>query len=145
MLQHNQMKKAIILIIGLCLFCSCSTTYKVRYSQENLDSYIGKTHQELVETFGAPSSQVSDGAEGYVLAFDESKTLFKYSPRYASKSSTLPKAQFIMDSNGVCRKVVATNTDSVRAVSAGKTVGMIILVPVAVLAFVVAVSVAGSA
>ncbi len=139
------MKKAIILIIGLCLFCSCSTTYKVRYSQENLDSFIGKSHQELVETFGAPSSQVSDGADGYVLAFDESKTLFKYSPRYASKSSTLPKAQFIMDSNGVCRKVVATNTDSVRAVSAGKTVGMIILVPVAVLAFVVAVSVAGSA
>ena len=139
------MKKAIILIIELCLFCSCSTTYKVRYSQENLDSYIGKTHQELVETFGAPSSQVSDGAEGYVLAFDESKTLFKYSPRYASKSSTLPKAQFIMDSNIVCRKVVATNTDPVRAVSAGKTVGMVLLVPVAILAFVVAVSVAGSA
>ena len=130
------MKKAIILIIGLCLFCSCSTTYKVRYSQDNLDSYIGKTHQELVETFGAPSSQASDGAEGYVLAFDESKTLFKYSPRYASKSSTLPKAQFIMDSNGVCRKVVATNTDSVRAVSAGKTVGMVLLVPVALLLIV---------
>ena len=130
------MKKAIILIIGLCLFCSCSTTYRVRYSQENLDSYIGKTHQELVETFGAPSTQVSDGAEGYVLAFDESKTLFEYSTRYASKSSTLPKAQFIMDSNGVCRKVVATNTDSVRAVSAGKTVGMILLVPVALLLIV---------
>ena len=145
MLQLNQMKKAIILIIGLCLFCSCSTTYKVRYSQENLDSYIGKTHQELVETFGAPSSQVSDGAEGYVLAFDESKTLFKYSPRYASKSSTLPKAQFIMDSNGVCRKVVATNTDSVRAVSAGKTVGMIILVPVAIFVLLEAIVLAGSA
>ena len=139
------MKKTIILIIGLCLFCSCSTTYKVRYSQENLDSFIGKTHQELVETFGAPSSQVSDGAEGYVLAFDESKTLFEYSPRYASKSSTLPKAQFIMDSNGVCRKVIATNTDPVRAVSAGKTVGLVILVPVALLVFVAAVSAAGSA
>jgi hypothetical protein len=133
------MKKAIILIIGLCLFYSCATTYKVRYSQENLDSYIGKTHQELVETFGAPSSQASDGADGYVLAFDESKTLFKYSPRYASKSSTLPKAQFIMDSNGICRKVVATNTDSVRAVSAGKTVGAILLVP-ALLLFLVAAS-----
>lgn len=138
------MKKAIILIFGLCLFCSCSTTYRVRYSQENLDSYIGKTHQELVETFGAPSTQVSDGAEGYVLAFDESKTLFEYSTRYASKSSTLPKAQFIMDSNGVCRKVIATNTDPVRAVSAGKTVGMILLVPVAIFTFLEVLVLAGS-
>ena len=37
------------------------TTHRVRYSQRALDSFVGWTHQEIVEELGAPTKEVSDG------------------------------------------------------------------------------------
>lgn len=120
--------KIFCLIVGSLLFASCSTTYRVSYSQKNLDTYVGLTHQELVQQLGAPISNVSDGGNGYVLIFEGNKELFDYSSRYATKSNTLPKAQFYMNEDGVCYKVRASNTDAVKATSIGGTIALVLII-----------------
>ena len=122
------MKRLLPIIFLLVLLSSCSTTYSVTYSQQKLNSYVGKTHQELVQELGAPISDVSDGGNGYILIFEGNRELFNYSDRYVAKSSTLPKAQFFMDSNGVCYKVKTANTDSVKVTSVGGTIALVILI-----------------
>lgn len=113
----SNMKKSLVLVLLLLLFASCSSTYRVSFSQSHLDSYIGCSHQQLVQFFGAPIDQVSDGTS----------ELFTYSDRYVAKSHTLPKAQFYMNSDGICYKVRAANTDPVRVTSVGRTIAMVLL------------------
>lgn len=122
------MKHLVIAIFAILLFASCSVTHKVRYSQEELNSYVGLTHQELVRRLGAPISDVSDGGDGYILVFEGNREIFEYSNRYAAKSSTLPKAQFYMNADGVCYKARASNTDSVRVTSVGGTILVVLLI-----------------
>jgi hypothetical protein len=122
------MKRTITLLLFTLILVSCATTHRVRYSQKTLDGFVGKTHQELVEKLGAPTEQVSDGGEGYILVFEGSKELFKYSSTYATKSGTLPKAQFFMNEDGVCQRVRADKTDSLRVTSVGGTIALVILI-----------------
>ena len=121
------MKRVIPVIILLAVLTSCSTTYRVGYSKEYLDSYVGLTHQQIVQQLGAPMADVSDGGVGYILVYEGSRDLFLYSSRYA-KASKLPQAQFYMDSGGVCYKVLATNTDPVRVTSVGGTIALVLLI-----------------
>ena len=120
-------KKIIILVFSVWLLASCSVTHRVRYSQRVLDSYVGCSHQELVDELGAPTEEVTDGGDGYILVFEGSRDLFDYSSQYASKSGTLPKAQFYMDADGICRSVRADNTDSVSVTSVGGTILVVLL------------------
>ena len=122
------MKKIAIFVFVALIVMSCATTHRVSYSQKTLDSFIGQTHQELVEQLGAPTEQVSDGGNGYILVFEGSKDLFHYSSKYASKSGTLPKAQFYMNEDGICQRVRADNTDSIRIVSVGGTIILVLLI-----------------
>ena len=126
--MYYDMKRLFYVILLLGFLTSCSTTYRVSYSQQLLNSFVGKTHQELVQELGAPISDVSDGSNGYILIFEGNRELFNYSDRYVAKSSTLPKAQFYMDSNGVCYKVKAANTDAVKVTSVGGTIALVILI-----------------
>lgn len=119
--------KRFALLLLLAVMVSCSTTRQVTYSQETLDSYIGLTHQQLVQRLGAPTSEFSDGADGYILVFEGNKQLFLYSSEYASHSSTLPRAQFFMNSEGVCYNVVATNTNPVKFTSVGGTIALVLV------------------
>lgn len=119
--------KRLLLLLLITLFASCSTTRQVQYSQGTLDSYIGMTHQQLVQRLGAPISDVSDGADGYILVFEGNKQLFNYSSDYASHSSTLPRAQFFMNSEGICYNVIATNTNPVTYTSVGGTIALVLL------------------
>lgn len=120
-------KKIFIFAFFVFLLASCSVTHRVRYSQRALDSFVGCSHQELVDDLGAPTEQVTDGGDGYILVYEGSRDLFDYSSRYASKSGTLPKAQFYMDADGICRRVCADNTDSVRVTSVGGTILAVLL------------------
>lgn len=122
------MKRLVIAIFAIILVASCSVTHRVRYSQDKLDSYVGLTHQELVRRLGAPISDVSDGGDGYILVFEGNREIFEYSNRYAAKSSTLPKAQFYMNADGICYKARASNTDSVRVTSVGGTILVVLLI-----------------
>ena len=100
----------------------------VSYSQDMLDSFLGYSHHELIDKSGAPTEQTSDGGNGYILVYEGSKDIFDYSSKYASKSGTLPQAQFYMDSNGICKKVRAYNTDSIKITSIGGTIVLILLI-----------------
>jgi len=124
--------KRLLLLLGLlltlCLFSSCSTTYHVKYSQDTLNSFVGLPHQELVRRLGAPISNVPDGNGGYILIFEGNRSIFDYSERYVAKSSTLPKAEFYMDADGFCYKARAANTDSVKVTSVGKTIALVLLI-----------------
>lgn len=122
------MKKIVLTIISVLLLMSCSVTHKVRYNQQSLDSFVGYTHQEIVDELGAPTDDVSDGRDGYLLVYEGNKELFKYTSKYASKSGTLPKATFYMDSNGVCQRVRADNTDSLKITSVGGTIVLVLLI-----------------
>lgn len=120
--------KIFFLILGVFLFTSCSTTYRVKYSQNKLNTYVGLSHQELVQRLGAPISEISDGGDGYILVFEGNKELFDYSSWYATKSKTLPKAQFYMTPDGVCYKVQVSNTDPVKRISVGGTIALVLLI-----------------
>lgn len=123
------MKKRLFLLLGVVfVLASCATTHRVRYSQKDLDSFVGWSHQELVEELGAPTEQVSDGGNGYLLVYEGNKVLFDYSSKYASKSGTLPKAQFYMDEDGICQRVRVDNTDSIRITSVGGTIVLVLLI-----------------
>lgn len=122
------MKRAIILAISALILISCSTTQKVYYSQNVLDTYLGITHQELVEDLGAPTEQVSDGSDGYILVYEGNRRLFTYSSKYANKSGTLPKAEFYMNADGIVQKVRADNTNSIKVTSVGGTIALVLLI-----------------
>ena len=122
------MKRAIILAISALILISCSTTQKVYYSQNVLDTYLGITHQELVEDLGAPTEQVSDGSDGYILVYEGNRRLFSYSSKYANKSATLPKAEFYMNADGIVQKVRADNTNSIKVTSVGGTIALVLLI-----------------
>ena len=106
---------------------SCSSTERVSYSQSTLDSFVGQTHEELVQRLGAPTESVPDGGEGYILVYEGNKDIFRYSSKYASKSGTLPKAQLYMSKDGVCQRVRVDNTDSVKVTRVGGTIVLVFI------------------
>lgn len=119
--------KVIWCLFLIFLFTSCSTTYRVSYSQDKLDSYIGMTHHQLVRLLGAPMAEISDGGNGYILVFEGNSEIFDYSSRYVAHSSTLPKAEFYMNSDGICYQVRTANTDPVTSTNVGLTIFLLLL------------------
>ena len=121
------MKRLFFLSLIILLLASCSSTERVSYSQNTLNSFVGQTHEELVQKLGAPTENVSDGGEGYILVYEGNKDIFRYSSKYASKSGTLPKAQLYMSKDGVCQRVRVDNTDSVKVTKVGGTIALVLI------------------
>lgn len=121
------MKRLFFLSLIILLLASCSSTERVSYSQNTLNSFVGQTHEELVQKLGAPTESVSDGGEGYILVYEGNKDIFRYSSKYASKSGTLPKAQLYMSKDGVCERVRVDNTDSVKVTKVGGTIVLVFI------------------
>ena len=124
------MKRLFFLSVILVLLASCSSTERVSYSQSTLDSFVGQTHEELVQRLGAPTESVPDGGEGYILVYEGNKDIFRYSSKYASKSGTLPKAQLYMSKDGVCQRVRVDNTDSVKVTKVGGTIVLVLILAI---------------
>ena len=103
------MKRLFFLSVILVLLASCSSTERVSYSQSTLDSFVGQTHEELVQRLGAPTESVPDGGEGYILVYEGNKDIFRYSSKYASKSGTLPKAQLYMSNDALLNALFASD------------------------------------
>ena len=122
------MKKIFSLILLALTLVSCSSTHRVSYSKSAIDGYVGLTHEELVQRLGAPTENVSDGGDGYILVYVGNKDLFRYDSKYASKAGTLPTAQFYMDNNNICQKVRVDNTDSIKVTNVGGTIALVLLI-----------------
>ena len=112
-----------LLIAIVLLLTSCSATYRARTLESDTLSYINMTHEELVDLLGAPLREVNDGGEGYILVFSGDRA-FSYRP--SKFGASVPELQCFMDKNGFCYDVVTANTQS-RAISTGKTIGLILL------------------
>lgn len=118
------MKKILILLFTIALACSCSTTFKAKLRDRNTGQYIGMTHQQLVQTHGAPVREMGDGGDGYILVF-AGERVFSY--RASKFGGSVPELQCYMDSNGVCYKTETANIRSDRAFSAGKTILLLLI------------------
>ena len=116
-----------VIIMIACLFTSCLSTTKISYVPLEADyreAFIGKHHNFIVSSFGAPDRQTSDGAGGTILIYEKTTTTSNsnsmataYNVNYFSKTYT-PGTQtstvttqntsyihLFMDKDGVCYKV----------------------------------------
>ena len=121
-------KAARLFLLLLCVLqlTSCTTTQYVTVNQHPYN-FVGKTHQEVVMILGAPTREYSDGADGYILTFEGNKYVFSYGRKYVRNSDTMPTLNLYFNSDGVCTKGKVTNTEPVKAVSAGWTVLLALL------------------
>lgn len=75
------MKKFLIIAVGfmLCVWTSsCTYTYyttkKVDLEKEAKNRWRGATKQEIIQSFGPPNSERSDGADGTLLVYNMDKS-----------------------------------------------------------------------
>lgn len=118
------MRRLFILLLLAILVCSCTTTYHAKLWDRNTNQYNGMTHQQLIERFGAPVREMSDGGDGYILVF-AGERVFSY--RASKYGGSVPELQCFMDSDGICSYVQPVNVDSRRAFSAGRTILLLLL------------------
>lgn len=65
------MKRYLILLIMVILSAvSCTTTKYISREPSMKAEWIGRSHADIVRSFGAPSREVSDGAEGVILVYE---------------------------------------------------------------------------
>ena len=113
-----------LLLMAVLIVSSCSSTYKARPRERDTLRLLNMNHEELINEFGAPIREMSNGNEGYILVFS-GQNVFNYQTNKFGGS--LPELQCYMDNNGYCYDVVTTNTQA-RATSAGKTILLVVLI-----------------
>ena len=72
-IMKNTLLKIVILMIAVCSFTSCTVyrTYEVSKRSEYTNKYVGKSHNQIVTSLGAPDRQASDGANGTILIYEQ--------------------------------------------------------------------------
>lgn len=118
------MKKILVLFFALLLACSCTTTYKAKLRSREAELVVGKTHQELIQLYGAPVREMSDGGDGYILVF-AGERVFSY--RASKFGGSVPELQCYMNADGRCYRIATANMTSDRAFSAGKTILLLLV------------------
>jgi len=72
------MKKVIISFalaaLAALAFSSCSNVKYVSVEPFANAYWVGRTHAEIVQTYGAPTRETSDGQSGKILIYEETKT-----------------------------------------------------------------------
>lgn len=58
----------------LCLV-GCGTTHYVSLEPEANKMWVGKPHSAIIETYGAPTREISDGEDGIILIYEETHTV----------------------------------------------------------------------
>lgn len=118
---------AVIMIIASCLLTSCVTmykTYEVSKVSDYTSEFVGKPHNQIVATLGAPDRQTPDGAGGTILIYEQTTTTstsnsvdVAYNVNYFTKTYTpgtetntvqsqnTSYVHLFINSNGVCYNV----------------------------------------
>ena len=74
------MKRFFILIMAVILSAISCTTTRYISSQPSMEAeWTGRTHADIVRHFGAPTREVSDGADGLILVYEEVTTVHETS------------------------------------------------------------------
>lgn len=99
---------------------SCATlgTDYITAEQEYNNFWVGRTHADIVKTYGAPDRIESDGNTGQILVYESLSTTYDtdvdpgfgmFGPEYSTRVSESKKyTHFFMNSSGVCY-LVRTN------------------------------------
>ena len=112
---------AIVMIVS-CLFTSCTVyqTSRVSMLSDYTTAFVGKPHNHIVATLGAPDRQTSDGAGGTILIYEKTtmtsnSVATAYNVNYFTKTytpgtstSTTESTSYIhlfIDKDGVCYSV----------------------------------------
>lgn len=71
-MKRSFLSFAIIMIVS-CLITSCTVykTSRVSMLSDYTTEFVGKPHNHIVATLGAPDRQTSDGAGGTILIYEE--------------------------------------------------------------------------
>lgn len=65
------MKRVLILLFAVLAFSSCSTAVKyISLEQSYNDQWVGRSHADIVTTYGAPDRVESDGLDGKILVYE---------------------------------------------------------------------------
>lgn len=133
------MKKILIIIVGIIIttcVVSCTETYyttkRVSYEDEVRAKWKGATRRQVIQEFGPPNYEESDGADGTILI---------YNIEHRSTDATLNRQGYIwiyLNSNGICTNLKSDQFYRVEQekhtyVEKGKTTGVILSIALVVL------------
>jgi hypothetical protein len=133
---------AIIMIITSHFFSSCTplyNTYLVSKEADYTNAYVGKSHNYIVGSLGAPDRQTSDGAGGLILIYEETTTTTTsnsvaaaynvdyynktYTPGVNTSSSTSNNTSYVhffVNNSNTCYKIKTNHTKLVTDVNEEK-------------------------
>lgn len=121
MRSYNLLKIGLVVII-ISFFTSC-TTYKyttISKEKEYQEVYVGKTHNQIVTTLGAPDKQFSDGAEGVIIIYENSVFNSNINTYKGSGSATTIESkgyiQFFINKSGICYDVKTNITETIEEI-----------------------------
>lgn len=135
MRSYNFLKIGLVVII-ISFFTSC-TTYKyttISKEKEYQEAYVGKTHNQIVTTLGAPDKQFSDGAEGIIIIYENSVFNSDINTYKGSGSATTKEykdhIQFFINKSGICYDVKTNITETIEEIdeeaTKSKTIGGVV-------------------
>jgi hypothetical protein len=121
MKSYSFLKIGIIVVI-VSLFTSC-TAYKyttISKEEEYKKEYVGKSHNEIVTTLGAPDKQFSDGAEGIIIIYEKSVFESNINTYKGSGSATTIESkgymQFFINKSGICYDVKTNHKETIEEI-----------------------------
>lgn len=121
MRSYNFLKIGLVVII-LSFFTSCTVYNYTTISKEKeyQEMYVGKTHNQIVTTLGAPDKQFSDGAEGVIIIYENSVFNSNINTYKGSGSATTKETkdyiQFFINKSGVCYDVKTNITETIKEI-----------------------------
>ncbi|MBO4757517.1 MAG: hypothetical protein J5577_03590 [Bacteroidales bacterium] len=110
---------------------SCTVPRYISAEQVYNDEWVGQEYANIVQTFGAPDREVSDGRDGSIVVYQDAITEFIEDPYYLGPTiirQGKDYTQFFIDENDVCYKVM---TD--RVIQDGRRISIIGTLSVATL------------
>lgn len=83
---------------------SCTTPRYVSRQSDMELTWIGRSHSDIVRTFGAPSREVSDGAKGVILVYEEFYTDYQTDQWGTSSIGREHRnfTEFFLNEDGLC-------------------------------------------
>lgn len=77
--MKNSVKFIVLIALAVSAAWSCSSMIEVPVEPEANEYWQGKTHAEIIRTYGAPDREASDGAGGKIIIYEtETTTVTNY-------------------------------------------------------------------
>ena len=124
------MKYYILLFATLLCVMSCSTPRYISSELTLKSEWVGRSHEEIIQRFGAPSREVSNGADGLILVYESFYTTHKTEEFMGDYTTTSKECrdfkEFYLRANGICYDVRTNETiRDGNKFSVGGTIGLV--------------------